>query len=290
MEAISKRSNLNQYLIIALGTLIMGVAINVVFEPMDLVTGGLSGISIVVKYWTEPYIDGGIPLWLTNLVANIPIFVVAIILKGRKFIMRTLYSTICFTIALYIVPTYDVVYEDLVLASIFGGILMGAGLGLVFANNGSTGGTDLLGYIFQVKFKHISVPRLLLFIDGTIVALGAVVFGVNKALYAIIAVYITSKIMDSILEGMKFAKLAYVISDAYDEIAKEVLHTINRGATGIPAKGMYSNNEKKMLLCVVTKKEIVNLVDIVAQIDPKAFVIVSDVREVLGEGFIEYRQ
>lgn len=291
MELLYRKSRVFEYLMIAVGTILMAVAVNFVFEPMNMVTGGVSGLAIVVKYWTEPLIEGGVPLWLTNLVTNIPLFVLAIIFLGKKYIAKTLYATVCFTIALYIVPSHSLVAEhDYVLASVYGGILMGIGLGLVFSTNCSTGGTDLFGTLVQVKLKHYSVPQLLMVIDSSIVLLGAAVFGINKALYAVIAVYITSKIMDGILEGLKFGKLAYIISDHHEEIAKEILHGMNRGVTGVPVKGMYSNSSKNMLLCVVSKKEIVGIIDTVAQIDPKAFVIVSDVREVLGEGFIEYRQ
>lgn len=291
MEHFCKRSKWIEYFMIALGTTLMAVAVNFVLEPMNMVTGGVSGLAIVIKSWTEPFIDGGVPIWLSNILTNLPLFIIAVILLGKRYIAKTLYATVCFTIALYIVPTAEgTILEDFILASIVGGTLMGAGLGLVFANSCSTGGTDLLGAILQVKFKHLSVPQLLMFIDGSIVVLGAAVFGINKALYAVIAVYLTSKIMDTILEGLKFAKLAYIISEEHQEIANAILHDINRGVTGVPVQGMYSNTEKKMLLCVVSKKQMVKIIDTVAQIDPKAFVIVSDVREVLGEGFIEYRQ
>ncbi len=290
MEVISQRTKSVQYVMIALGTLLMGIAVNVVFEPLNLVTGGVAGLAIVIKAWTEPFLDGGIPVWLSTFVLNVPIFVFSLILKGKRYLAKTLYAAMCFNIALVIVPQVDLLSEDFVLASIFGGILMGVGLGLVFVNDCSTGGTDLLGVILHHFMKHYSIPKLLFVVDGIIVIVGAMVFGLSKALYAIIIVYITSKVMDNILEGLKFAKLAYVISDHYEAISKEILHSMDRGVTGISARGMYSNNDKKMLLCVVSKKEIVKLVDIIAQIDPRAFVIVSDVREVLGEGFIENRQ
>jgi uncharacterized membrane-anchored protein YitT (DUF2179 family) len=117
-----------------------------------------------------------------------------------------------------------------------------------------------------------------------------VVFGIGNALYAVIAVFVTTKVSDSILEGLKFAKMAYIISDDYSEIAHAIMHHMDRGVTGVNATGMYSNRDKKMLFCVVSKKEIVRIIEIAKRIDPNSFVIVSDVREVMGEGFIEYRQ
>lgn len=290
MELLTKRPKWLQYVVIALGTTLMAVAVNVIFEPMDMVTGGISGLAIVIKYWTEPLMKGGIPLWLSNAVINIPLFIIAVAFFGRRYIAKTLYATVCFTVALYIVPSQTVYIQDYFLASIFGGVLMGAGLGLVFFYQCTTGGTDLFSSILQVKLKHYTVPQILMVVDSAIVLLGAVVFGLNKALYAVIAVYLTSKIMDNFLEGVKFAKLTYIISDHHESIAQAILHEVKRGATGIPVQGMYSNEGKNMLLCVVTKKEISAIIDRVAQIDPDAFVIVSDVREVLGEGFIEYKQ
>lgn len=290
MELLNKSNSYIKYLMVTIGTVLMAIAINIVFAPLGLVTGGVSGIAIIIRYFTEPFIEGGVPIWLTNALVNIPLFLVALIVLGKKSIMNTIYATVSLTVALYIVPSYNIAYEDFILASVFGGVLMGVGLGFVFAYGCTTGGTDLLAAIVQSKLKHRSSAQLLMCIDVSIVLIGAAVFGLNKALYAVITVYITSKIMDSILEGLKFAKLAYVISDEHEKIANEIMHNVDRGVTGIPVQGMYSNNEKNMLLCVVSQKEIVQLVDIVAQIDPKAFVIVSDVREVLGEGFIEYRQ
>lgn len=278
------------YVIIFIGTLLMAFGVRFVYEPMGMVTGGVSGLAIIIKNITSHFLENGIPLWMTNAIVNIPLFVAATLIKGKKFVGKTLFSTICFTIALYLIPNYAIVAKDYLLASVFGGVISGLGLGLVFITGASTGGTDLMGIIFQHYIKHYSVAQLLMIIDSVIVLLGAMVFGINAALYAVIAVFITSKMLDGILSGLKYAKLAYIISDEYEAIAKEILTEINRGATGIYAKGMYSNSEKKMLFCVVSKKEIVQIVELVEKIDKKAFVIISDVREVMGEGFIEYKQ
>ncbi len=163
-------------------------------------------------------------------------------------------------------------------------------MGLVLATMSTTGGTDVLCMLLHVKLKHISVPRLLNFVDGLVVVTGVFVFGINKALYAIISVYIVSKVSDGIMDGMKFAKMAYIISERYMEIAEHILTAIDRGVTGLNATGMYSNKDRKVLFCVVSKKEMVEVLEITHRLDPQAFVIVSDVREVMGEGFIEYKQ
>ncbi|MGF7143693.1 uncharacterized membrane-anchored protein YitT (DUF2179 family) [Anaerotaenia torta] len=281
---------LRKYIIILLGAFLMGVGVNLVYEPMGLVTGGVSGLAIVVKHWTGGLLDGGVPVWLFNVLCNVPLFLLAMKAKGVRFLFSSLFGMLAFTLSLMVVPVHGFLLEDYLLASIFGGVISGAGIGLVFSVQSSTGGTDLLATLLHFRSRHISVPRMLILIDGIIILLGAIVFGLGNALYAVIAVFITGKVSDGILEGLKFAKMAYIISDRYSEIANAVMHQMDRGITGINATGMYSNRDKKMLFCVVSQKEIVRIVEISKKIDPNSFIIVSDVREVMGEGFIEYRQ
>jgi uncharacterized membrane-anchored protein YitT (DUF2179 family) len=281
---------LRRIIVIIVGAILLAFSVNLVYEPMGLVTGGVSGLGIVIKKLTEPIIPGGLPVWLFTLICNVPLFILSVIIKGKKFVFHTMVGTVVYILALMVIPVFDVRFDDKLLASICGGVIAGAGLGLVFSVSASTGGTDLVATLAQNFKKHISIPQILIVIDGSIIAAGALVFGIGNALYAIISVYITSKISDSILEGLKFAKMAYIISDSYDKIADTILHNMDRGVTGINATGMYSNRDKKMLFCVVSKKEIVKIIEISQKIDPRAFVIISDVREVMGEGFIEYRQ
>jgi uncharacterized membrane-anchored protein YitT (DUF2179 family) len=272
-----------KYMIICAGAILMAFAVNFIFEPIGLVTGGVSGLAIVVKYLTKPLIKGGVPIWLFNIVCNVPLFVTAVVLKGKKYIVQVLAGTIAFSLALYIIPIYDLHLEDKLLAAIFGGVVNGVGIGLVFSVSSSTGGTDLLAMLIHDYKKHISAPRLLTVIDGLIILTGALVFGISNAFYAMIAVYITAKVSDGILEGLKYAKMAYIISGEYEKIADAILTNMDRGVTGLNATGMYSNHSRKMLFCVVSKKEIVKIKEIAQEIDPDSFIIISDVREVMGE-------
>ncbi len=274
---------------ILIGTFLMALGINLAFDPMGLVCGGVTGLAIVVKHVTGMIVEGGLPVWLTNLLINGPLFAVALVKKGKKYIVKTMFATVMLSVWIYLVPVHQL-FDDYVLAVLFGGVMSGAGIGMVFARMATTGGTDLLSAMIHDRLKHFSIPQLLAVIDGAIVVLGAVVFGMENAMYAICVVYLCSKISDGMLQGLKFAKMAHIISDRAEEIAEVVLRDVDRGATGIKVQGMYSKEEKKMLLCVVTKKEIVELIDIVHKIDPAAFVIVNDVHEVMGEGFIEIRQ
>ena len=281
---------LRKYIIIAIGAILMGLSVNLIFEPMELVTGGVSGLAIIIKGWTGAVINGGFPVWLFTILCNVPLFLLATKIRGGRFLISTIFGTIIYVVSMMVIPVFDLHLNDYLLASILGGAIGGAGIGLVFSVQASTGGTDLVAYILQNRNKHMSVPQLMIFVDGVIIVLGAITFGLGHALYALISVFISAKVSDSILEGLKFAKMAYIISDHYKEIADAILHQMDRGVTGLSATGMYSNKDKRMLFCVVSKKEIVKIIEISQKIDPKSFVIVSDVREVMGEGFIEYRQ
>lgn len=283
----------NKYLVMFLGTLLMAIGVNMFFEPTHMVTGGVSGLAIIIKSLTAGMLSicpKGIPLWFTNLFINIFLFLGSYKILGREFFNNTVVGTVMYSVSLYIIPIIDLARGDFLLAAIFGGAFSGVGLGLIFSAGGSTGGTDLLAAITHKHLKHYTVAQQIMVFDGMVVCGGAVMYGINVALYAIVAVYITSKMMDAIMEGLKFAKMAVVISDKYKEIADGVLHEMGRGITAIPAKGMYSNDEKNMLICAVGKKEITALMDIVDKNDPRAFMIVTDAREVLGEGFSEYNQ
>lgn len=277
-------------LIIIIGSVLMALAVNLVFEPMNLVTGGVSGLAIIVKRWTEPFIDGGLPIWIFTVLANGPLFIYTFIVHGPKQVANVLVGTLGFIVALIIIPIFDVQFDDRLLGSIIGGAINGLGIGMVFSRKSSTGGTDLLASLIHEKKRYLSIPQILIVIDGIVVVMGAIVFGLGNALYAIIAVFVSSKVSDGILEGLKFAKMAYIISDSADDIAKEIMIKLDRGVTSIYSKGMYSNQERNMLICVVSQKEIVDITNISKEIDPKSFIIVSDVREVQGEGFIEYKQ
>lgn len=289
-----KQLTWKQYFSIFLGTTLMAMAVNLIYEPMGLVTGGVSGAAILIKKLTGmldgniPFFKDGIPVGITNLLLNIPIFIAAWKCKGKEFILRTLLANTWFTFMLLVIPECTLVEKDYLLAALVGGVLTGAGLGLVFMTGTSTGGTDLLAVVINRRLSYMSVARILFVVDSLIVFAGALMFGVYSAIYAVLAVFVASKVMDAIAEGLKFAKLVYVISDAYEEISQDVMDVLGRGNTVIDAKGMYRGEERKMLLCVMGRKEIGVFMSIVSRHDKNAFMIVTDAKEVLGEGFIEF--
>ena len=270
-----------EYGIIVLGTAIMAFAIKNIYDPVSMVTGGVSGLAIIFKeMW-------GVPLWLTNTLLNVPLFAAAYFIMGWKFIKRTLFATVLLSLFLYVLPVVNLTDSDMLLSALFGGILSGIGTGLLFLVGCTTGGTDMLAVLIQLAVPYYTVAQVMQVLDGMIVAAGALVFGIPAALYAMIAIFCLAKVTDGIIEGLKFSKQAYIISDQYEEIAQAVMSRMGRGVTSLEARGMYSGQEKKVLFCVVSKKELVELRQITAEFDPRAFMIVNDAREVFGEGFIE---
>lgn len=273
------------YLLLTAGTFFMAVGINVIYEPLSMVTGGFSGIGILVKKLTQTARWSGIPVGMTTLLLNIPLFIRGYCQKGKAFVKKTVYAASCFSFFLLIVPTFDIVKQDYLMAALVGGLLNGTGIGLVFSQGASTGGSDLLSVLTAKILPGLSASERLILIDTLIVAAGVFIFGLGIGLYAVVAVFVTGKVSDAILDGLKFAKIAYIISDHPEEISEHILRELGRGLTGLEGQGMYSEKHKMVLMCVVSKKEAVLLKDIVKSADNEAFLILSEAKEVLGEGF-----
>ena len=287
---MKKHGQLYEYLMIIIGTGVLAFGIACFYDPIGLVTGGVTGLAIVIKSVTGSIVEGGIPLWLTNLAFNAPMFLLAYFLKGKKFIGKSFFGALMLSAWLLVIPQINLAGEDMLLSAVFGGVFCGAGMGLVFQTGTTTGGTDLVAALIQLKVRHVSIVQLLQIIDALVIVCGMFVFGVQPTMYAIIAIVVSTQMSDLVLEGTKYAKAAYIITNEHEKVATRIMSDLERGVTGLHAKGMYTNEDKCMLYCIVSKKEIVVLKDIVNEIDPKAFVIVSEVREVLGEGFQEYKK
>lgn len=285
---ISKKSAFWDYVFVIVGTGLLALAIQCLFDPVSLVTGGFTGLAIVIKEMTSGIVPGGVPLWLTNIALNIPVFVIAYRIKGKSFIFRTAIGTLLLSGWLYVIPVVDLSQGDHFLSAVFGGVVAGLGIGLILLAKATTGGTDMVATLIQHRLKHYSIVQIMQVLDACIVLVGLYIFGLYAGLYSIIAIVVVTKVSDMVMEGFKFSKAAFIITDKYEIVAKRILKELDRGVTGLYAKGMYSGQDKCMLYCVVSQKEIVGVKEIVAEVDPNAFVIVSDAREVLGEGFLEY--
>ncbi len=284
---IMKKDTVRSWLLITAGTGLMAFAILSAYDPIGLITGGFTGIGIMVRRLTAGVIPEGIPIWLTNLVLNIPLFFAAYKLRGGKFIGKTLAASLLLSFWLGVIPEYDLAGGDYLLASVYGGVITGAGVGMVLSAQAATGGTDLIAALLHIKFCAYSIAQILQIIDSMIILAGIYVCGIHASLYAVFSVFVVTRVSDLITEGAKFSKAVYIISQQYSRIADAVMNDMGRGATLLPAAGMYRMEERSVLFCVVSRKEVPVLKEYIKNIDPRAFVIVTDVREVLGEGFLE---
>ena len=274
---------IKNYFFIVLGTFAMSVAVILCFDATEVVVGGVTGLAIIIKN------KFAIPMWLVNAGINLPLFVIGYKVLDIQSLIRTLVANTLLTIFLGVVPKWNILTGDLLVDVMLGSVLMGAGLGLVFRACASSGGTDLMATLINHRLKYLSVPKIMAVIDGIIVLVGVGVFGLTKGIYALIAIFIVTKVSDGIVEGPGRAKLLYIISSGADEIAKYVIKEIERGATKLEVTGAYTDRRKNMLMCVVSSREMVKIKQKTYQIDPKAICFVGDIREAFGEGFTSYR-
>lgn len=270
---------IKEVILIIIGTSLLALATGLFYSPNRMVVGGFSGIGIIVEAFT------GIPVSLTNLVLNVPLILVGIKFMGKEFIIKTAFSTVLYSGVIALCEFLPVYTGDIMLTSIYGGILQGAGVGFVLLARGSTGGVDLLSSIIHRFIKYVPISKIILAIDAVIILGGLFVFGTDKTMYALISIFIGSKCTSGILEGMNFSKAAFIISKKSDEIARAIMQKAERGVTSLKGRGMYTGKDTDVLLCVFSQKEIALVKEIVSEIDKEAFVLVTDVKEVLGEGF-----
>lgn len=279
MKSILKKKEVKNYLMIMLGITILATGINVYYSPQKLVTGGVSGLSIVLDYVFS------IPLWLTNIIVNLPLFIIGIKIKGVEFAKKAIFGTLYVSVALWYTSFIPPVHSDLLIASVFGGLFVGTGVGLVLRASASTGGTDLLAIILKHYLKKVPINQILLCIDGCIIVIGLFVFGVEKAMYALISIFIVSKVVNTLVEGVNYSKGVHIISDKSQEISEVLMTHINRGITSLNGKGVYTGRERDILFIVCSTEELIEIQKLVREIDDKAFIIITEVREVMGRGF-----
>ncbi|MDO9574806.1 MAG: YitT family protein [Candidatus Contubernalis sp.] len=261
-----------------LGSLIMTLGLNMFLIPNIIASGGVSGLGIIIFHTLN------IPVGLTILISNIPLFIAAWKFLGTKFVIRSLAGSLFLPLLVEGLSFLPVITTDLLLASIYGGILLGIGLGIVFRSGSSTGGTALAAQLLHYSIG-LSTGQSLLGIDFIIIAFAGLVFSAELAMYALISLIVTSKVIDLVQEGLSIAKACYIISDSGPEIGQAIKSDLDRGYTVLKGQGGFTGQEKEILLCVVSQAEVTSLKKIVWHIDPESFVIVSNVHEVLGEGF-----
>ena len=264
---------------VMLGSAIISVALNKFIVPNRITLGGVSGIATIFEYALS------IKPSYVILMFNIPLMIIAISTLGKTFVKKSFYGVIFLALFLEI-TSLKAITSDLLLASVAGGVLMGLGSGIIILSGSSTGGTEILSRIFNRFYPHISLGRVMLLLDAVIVLGSWFVFkDINLIIYAIICLYVLTNVMDKILAGVDFAKGVYIITSKPKRISEKIMKGINRGVTGIKISGMYTGKDSLMLMCIIRNNQILKLKNIVKSEDENAFVIVSDVREVLGLGF-----
>jgi uncharacterized membrane-anchored protein YitT (DUF2179 family) len=266
------------YFYILVGSAIIGLVFNVFLLPNKVASGGVSGISTIlhsVLGWEPAYVQ-----WAFN----IPLFIAGIIFLGKQFGIKTLVGTVILPFAVFLTKDIQPWTHDALLGALFGGIGVGLGLGIVFKGGASTGGTDLAAQIIH-KYTGLTLGRCVVLIDGLVVLLAAFVFDIEKALYALIGLYVTSKTIDLVQIGFGNSKMAMIITSKQEEVRQGILHKIDRGVTKLSAYGGFTDHERPVLMCVVDQSEFTKLKQLVKTLDPSAFVVVMDAAEVLGEGF-----
>lgn len=265
---------------IALGSFIMAMGTSLLLLPNQLSSGGFSGISTIVYYLFK------LPLGITMLFLNIPLFIWAFFKISKELFFKSIIGTILLTVFIDVLSIVPPLTEDKLLASIYGGILSGIGTALILKATASTGGTEILTYIIRKYKPHFQTATLIVIVDFIIVLLNTIFFkNIEVALYSAIAIYLMGKMIDIIFEGVNFTKMMFIISKHYKEIATTVGKELDRGSTAIYAKGMYTKEKRMMLLCVGTRTEIAKIKMIAIQIDPTAFIITANAREIWGKGF-----
>jgi uncharacterized membrane-anchored protein YitT (DUF2179 family) len=270
---------------IFIGVALIALGIELFYVPHHLVTGGVTGLAIIFLEYGKSILGYGIPLWVTNISINLPLLLLSYKLIGRDIFFKTTFSIFSLTAALSVTQYIPSIEPDMVIAVIFGGVFVGVGTALILRRGATSGGTVLLGALIHRHYKHIKLTTIVLIIDIAIVVAGMILFGVLTALYAIASIYIFVKVTDTVISGFQTAKAAYILSRKSKEVSAALLCGIDRGITAIPARGVYSGIQKDMLLCIMNQKELVKTKEIVKEIDPDAFIIVSSASEVLGHGF-----
>ncbi len=282
---MKKGNTVIDYVFIVAGTFIMALGLNLFLVPNKIAAGGAGGIATIL------YGTLGIPVSIVVLVINAILFIVGYRSISKRSFLKTVVGTLLYSGFIQLTSGFKPLTDDMLLAAVFGGVLLGAGIGLVVRRRASTGGTDFGALLLNKAIPYISVAQFIMLIDSVVIIAAGLAFAdYTIMLYAVIALYISTKLTDAIVEGGDFAKCAYIISDKSDEISRELMMHLKRGVTGLHGRGIYKNREITVLMCIVKRNELPRLKSVVSNIDKDAFIILSEVREVLGEGFKRNQQ
>ncbi|MFZ5941069.1 MAG: YitT family protein [Bacteroidota bacterium] len=291
-EKVFSKKWFKNYALIVIGTFIMACGYVFFITPNRIVPGGVFGISIVIHYMTAGMFSRapeGLPVGMMALLMNIPLVIIGIKVLGPRFGMKTIMGFVLTSVFIDVLTYFHgykpLVEGDMLLSSIYGGILIGFGLGLIFKSKASSGGSDIVAMVIS-RYTRIPPGQLLIYIDSVIVLIGLAAFkDWQVPLYSWIVIFLTGRVIDTVMQGSNYDKALFIVSDRYEEIRSKIIVDLNRSATSIPARGMYKEQEKKMIFVNVNRREVAILQDYIREIDPEAFLTVINAYEILGKGF-----
>jgi uncharacterized membrane-anchored protein YitT (DUF2179 family) len=263
------------------GCMVFSFGVISIIEPNEISPGGFTGIATVFNYWW------GLPVGVTVFVLNIPLLILQYTNFGGSFVIKTAAATFILSMSLSVAEAVLPLFRlDGILAAVFGGLLTGFGLSLVLLRGATTGGADAVAKLINKRYTQIGVGRIIMLTDLVVIALSVIAYGnIESALYSVVTIYVSSRVIDAVLYGADKGKLIYIITDEPKSICREINVKLKRGVTALNGFGGYTRKEKEVLLCSVRKYEITAVYDIIRTFDPVAFVIVSDAAEITGQGF-----
>lgn len=264
-----------------IGCILYSIGVNSFAVPNDIAQSGITGVSVIFYHLFET------PVGTINLILNIPLLILMWIFLGKKLVARTLWVTVLLSTAIDVIAMFDLEYTgNPLLASLYCGLCQGAGLGLIMITGATSGGTDIVARLVHKKFPHITVGTVVMLADAVVVAAGMLVFrSIESGLYAIIVIYVSTKVIDSMIYGIGNGKMLMIVTEKGDEVSKAIVSSSPRGVSILPAVGAYTGENKNVLLCVARKHEISGIIKTVESVDDKTFIIVSEANEILGKGF-----
>jgi uncharacterized membrane-anchored protein YitT (DUF2179 family) len=287
-STVLKSRRVRDYALMTVGIVITAWGLNAFLIPNRLAAGGVSGLATVFYYLFSDRFGVNVPIGMQMLAMNSILLIFGIRSKGWRYGAKTVYGMVAMSLAVDLLAPFTphLASGDRLLAVLYGGAVTGLGMGLVFKARGNTGGTDIVAQLLVDKV-NLGIGQLMLIADGFVTVVAAIVLGPDLALYGAVAVFIMGAVIDVVQEGLSVEKAAFIICDEPGRVADAVLHQLGRGATGLVARGLYSAEPREMVFTVVSRREIDSLKALVLAVDPNAFLIIADVREVLGEGFKE---
>ncbi|MBE6063346.1 MAG: YitT family protein [Clostridium butyricum] len=278
------KANIQDVIIIFIGCLIASLGVNIFLSHAQLLSGGATGIGLLLEYTLN------IPTGITVLLVNVPLLLISIKKLNKSFTIYTTIGMLCLSLSLMLTKPWAALISidglDILLYCIYGGVLCGIGYGLVFLRNGSTGGTDIVIMLIRKKYSNFNIGSLSFSVNILIILTGAYIFGLPQALYTFISLFIQNLVLDKMLLGFNSKKLLLILTKKETDIINYVIQDLHRGVTSLVAEGEYTHDRKKMLYCIVTRRQMIELKNVVQRIDPSAFITIVDISEVRGKGFI----